>query len=115
MIPMPKIDSSYFGSIIIDGKKFDRDLHILPSGEIKERERTHTVSKREISDLLMHEPEAIVIGTGNSGLMKVESDGIVAAQLEGVEIISKPTPQAVQEFNKLNRGRKVAGVFHVTC
>lgn len=112
---MPKIDSSYFGSMIIDGKKFDRDLQIFPSGEIKERERTHTVSKREISDLLMHEPEAIIIGTGNSGLMKVEPDGIVAAQLEGVEIISKPTAQAVQEFNKLSRGKKVAAVFHVTC
>ena len=112
---MAKIDSSYFGSMIIDGKKFDRDLQILPSGEIRERERTHIVSKREISDLLMHEPNVIVIGTGNSGLMKVDADGIVVCQLEGVEIISKPTPQAVQEFNKLNRGRKIAAVFHVTC
>ena len=112
---MHKIDSSYFGSIIIDGKKFDTDLQILPSGEIQPRERMHTVSKREVSDLLMHEPEIIIVGTGNSGLMKVDNDAFVAAQLEGVELIVKPTPQAVQEFNKLSRGKKVAAVFHVTC
>ena len=112
---MAKIDSSYFGSMIIDGKKFDRDLQILPGGESRERERTHTVSRNEIADLLMHEPEPFIIGTRNSGLMKVDKDAFVSAQLEGVEIISKPTPQAVQEFNKLNRGRKIAAVFHVTC
>lgn len=112
---MPKIDSSYFGSMIIDGKKFDTDLCILPSGEVQQRERTHTVSRREISDLLMHEPDVIVIGTGNSGLMKVDRDAEVSCQLEGVELIAKPTPLAVQEFNKFSRGRKVAAIFHVTC
>lgn len=112
---MPKIDSHYFGSIIIDGKKFDSDIQILPSGEIKLRDRTHNFSKRELSELMMHEPEIIIIGTGNSDLMKVDKDCEISAKLEGIELIAKPTPLAVQDFNALSRRRKVAAVFHVTC
>ncbi len=63
----------------------------------------------------MKQPEIVVIGTGTVGNVKVEPGAEVLAKIEGVELIMKTTPQAVEEFNKLTRTKKVIGVMHVTC
>lgn len=34
---MAKIDSFSFGSITVDGKKYRRDLFLLPDGTVKQR------------------------------------------------------------------------------
>lgn len=35
---MVKIDSSTYGSVTIDGVKYDHDVYVLPSGKVEERE-----------------------------------------------------------------------------
>lgn len=112
---MVKIDSTYFGTIIVNGKKYDTDLTVSWDGEILEREKSHTFSKKELLDILQKEPEIIIVGTGQSAVCKIEPSAEVEARLHGVELITKSTPQAAEEFNKLARRKKVIGVFHVTC
>ncbi len=109
-----RIDSTCFGSIIVRGRKYESDVIIFWDGEIIEREKSHNFSKGELQDILLKEPEIVVVGTGQSGLMKVDESAEILAGLEGVKIVAKPTPQAIEEFNKLS-GKKVAGIFHVTC
>jgi len=112
---MVKIDSTYFGTIIVNGKKYDNDLIVSWDGEILEREKSHTFSKKELLDILQKDPETIIIGTGQSAVCKIEPAAEVEAKLHGIELIAKPTPEAAEEFNKLARRKKVVGVFHVTC
>ena len=113
---MPRIDSSYFGSIVIDGKKYDRDVVIFWDGEIQEKEsRSHDFSKEELQDLLMREPEIIIVGTGNSGLVKINPAAEVFARVNGVQLVSKLTPHAIEDFNKYSKRRRVIAVLHITC
>lgn len=112
---MPRIDSTYFGSIIIDGKKFDSDMTICWDGEIQHRPSSHNFTKEELHDILMKDPEIVIVGTGTGGLMKVDPAAEVLAKLKGVELIQKLSMQAAEEFNKLSRKKKVIAVIHVTC
>lgn len=112
---MPKIDSSYFGVIIVDGKKYNKDIVISWDGEIEQRNSSHSFTKSELQTILMKQPEVVVIGTGTVGNVKIEPDAEVLAKIEGVELINKITPQAIEEFNKLSRRKKVIGVMHLTC
>ncbi|MBU5574900.1 MAG: MTH938/NDUFAF3 family protein [Candidatus Aenigmatarchaeota archaeon] len=109
-----KIDSFYFGTIIIGGKKFTTDIKIYPDGKIVEKEKSHEITKFDVDDFLMENVEIIIIGNGTAGAVKIDPSVHVAAQVSGIELIIKPTPQAVQEFNKI-RGKKVGAIFHLTC
>jgi len=112
---MPKIDSTYFGSVVIDGRKFDTDMVVCWDGDLRERQKSHVFEKREFEDLMMKDPEVIIIGTGQSGLVKVDPSTDIAAKLGGIDIIVAKTPIAIQEFNKLVKKKKAIAVIHVTC
>lgn len=112
---MPRIDNAFFGSIIIDGKKYDTDVLVASDGEVVKREKSHTFTKQELMDLLMmKEPEVIIIGTGMAGYVKVHPDAEVFAKLNGIELLAMPTGKAVQEFNRRSKRGKVVAVIHVT-
>jgi len=110
-----KIDSFYFGSMVIRGHKFDNDLILTWRGEVYPRDKCHEVKEDEFYEILEHEPEMIIIGTGTGGAMKVPSKLHMQASINGAEIIAKPTPQAVEEFNKHRKDKRVIGLFHLTC
>ena len=112
---MPKINSTYFGSIIIDGRKYDHDVIVYWDGEVRHRSSSHSFTKRELMDVLMKDPEIVVIGTGTAGLMKVDPDVHIKARMEGINVIADKSLKAMSEFNKLAKNKKVAAVIHVTC
>lgn len=112
---MVKIDSFYFGNIIINGRKFQRDVVISWNGEINERDGSHIFTKADYNEIMLRDPEVIVIGTGIMQNVKVDPSVEVAAKMNGVEIIAKPTMVAIEEFNKLVKKKKVIGVIHLTC
>ena len=110
-----KIGHVAFGEIEINGKKYNNDVTVWWYGEIEEREKSHVFSRKELLRLLESDPEIIVVGTGQSGLCKVEPSARTEAKLNGVELIAEVTPKAVEEFNKLVKKKRVIGVFHLTC
>ena len=113
---MVRIGSTYFGSIVIDGKKYDGDMVICWDGELRERQSSHVFSKEELRELLLKDPEAIIIGTGTAGLLKIDPSIEVAAKMEGVSIHKHKSVKAIQEFNKLSRkNKKAIAIIHVTC
>ena len=112
---MVHIDSSYFGSILIDGKKYDHDVIVDWKGNVQQRMKSHKFSKREFDDLLFLDPEVVVVGTGTSGMVSIDPQVEIEAKIKGIELIFKKTPEATKEFNKFVRRKRVVGVFHVTC
>ncbi len=112
---MVKIDSAFFGSMIVNGRRFDTDLIVSWDGEVLEREKSHLFSKKELLDVLQKEPETVIVGTGHSSSCKIEPAAEVEARVQGIELVAKPTPQAAEEFNKLARRKKIIGIFHLTC
>jgi hypothetical protein len=112
---MVNIDSSYFGNIIVDGKKFDHDVALDWKGGIQKRPGSHQITRRDIQDLLLKDPEVIIIGTGTAGMMKVDPSAEVEARMSNIDLIVKITPDAIKEFNKHAKRRKAVAIMHVTC
>jgi len=115
---MVKINSTEFGSITIDGKKYRSDVTVNWEGKVKEveSESRHLISEKEFFDLVFERPEIIVIGTGASGLMEISPEVLNFAKKKKIEIISMLTSQAIKKFNQLvEAGKKVVAYMHVTC
>ena len=113
-MPLPKITNFSFGSISINGRKYETDIIVFWDGEILERVRTHVFSKKELMEILVKDPELVVIGTGTAGNMKVENQAADYTKLNGIELIVKTTDKAVKDFNDMVRKKRVAAVFHIS-
>ena len=75
---MAHIDSTNFGSVTVDGKKYHQVL--ITGDNIFERDyerlkeefgTSHVIPDWEIKKLLENSPEAIVIATGQDGALEV--------------------------------------------
>lgn len=115
---MTHIDSTEFGSITVDGKKYEHDIKILIDGRILRRwgpKGSHEICLEEFKEILEEkpQPEVIVIGNGQSGVAKVEEKAIEEIKNRNIKLIIDKTPNAIKIFNKIKE--KKAGIFHVTC
>jgi len=111
------IDSYKFGQMVIDGKKYTKDLVIFPD-KIKSswwRETGHLLTLSDIKDVLHKDPEILIIGTGYMGLMKVDDEVKKYAKDNGIELIIQKSKKAVQIFNEKQSKGRVFGAFHLTC
>ncbi|MBC7130473.1 Mth938-like domain-containing protein [Candidatus Bathyarchaeota archaeon] len=109
-----------FGVMIVYGKRYTRDLIILPDKIIDGwwRKEGHEICREDLKAILEHQPqpEVLVVGTGYSGLVKILADAESALKEHGIKLIAKPTGEAYKVFNELFKaGKNVAGAFHLTC
>ncbi len=110
------IDKFSFGKIKIKDKIYEDDVIVFWDGRVEEKERSHLLTKKEIEDLMMEEPDVIVVGKGSSGLMRIEEGVEEILKEEGIELVESNTDDAVKLFNDfIRRGKKAIGVFHLTC
>ncbi|PJE57687.1 MAG: hypothetical protein COU82_00605 [Candidatus Portnoybacteria bacterium CG10_big_fil_rev_8_21_14_0_10_38_18] len=120
---MPHINSTEFGEITIDGKKYGQVLIIGDSIMERDYEKleklfgtTHRVGDWERDELIKGNPEIIVIGTGQSSVMNVDGEITDSLAKKGIEIIVVSTPEAVEIYNaKVKEGKRVNALIHTTC
>lgn len=120
---MPHIDSTKFGEITVDGKRYHQV--IIAGEEVHEREydrltdlygTSHKMGDWEVEELLAGDPEVIVIGTGEVEKLRVDFRLKVEARERGVEVVAAATPEAVKAYNvSAGEGRKVNALIHTTC
>lgn len=118
----PKIDSTRFGSITIDGVKYPHDVIIRLDGKVKKRKKklskaifgtSHIISLDEAQHIYEDGAEQLIIGSGQSGMVRLSDDAANFFKEKQINVVLLPTPMAMQEWNK---GKKAAiAVFHVTC
>lgn len=111
------IDDYQFGLMTIDGLNYDYDLWLGPSGVNKWwRQESHYAAREDILGGLKEKPKVVVIGTGASGMMEVGVEAKDLISEKKIDLIVKPTGQAVREYNKLKKeGKNLVGFFHLTC
>lgn len=120
---MPYINSTEFGSITIDDKKYHQVLII--GNSVLERDypkleklfgTSHKIGEWEIEKLLEENPEFILIGRGQSGAMKVNKEILEKLKEGGAEVIVDITPKIIEVYNeKIKEGKKVNALIHTTC
>lgn len=112
---MLRITKYSFGSIEINGKSYE-DIKIyknqvLPWHYVEH----HTVTLQDINDITA-DIEILVIGNGQSGLVKVLPEVEEFAEKKKIKLIIAETPKACEIFNDLVRKeKKVAAILHSTC
>jgi len=120
---MPYINSTKFGEVVIDNKRYNQVLII--GGSVIERDykkleelfgTSHKIGGWEIEDLLKENPEIIIIGTGQDGMMEVDEDILEDLKKRNIEVITEITPEAIKIYNgKVKAGKRVNALIHTTC
>ena len=115
-----RIDRFAFGTIRIDGDKYERDV-VINRGEVLRRKKKPSKQFRDEyghTPLSMEEEipwkcSRLVVGTGAQGAMPVMPAVLEEARRRGIEVIVVRTQKAVE----LLRGadRKTNAVLHITC
>ena len=107
-----------FGEIVIDGRRYREDVLVFPTRVLPRwwRKEGHLLQLEDLKELLAERPEALVVGTGAYGGMRVTEEASQAIQGQGINLVAVPTKEAVSIFNSLHaKGKRVAGAFHLTC
>jgi hypothetical protein len=117
-----RIDSTEFGSVTIDGKRYEFDVVVRMSGEITKRRKklskkyygtSHVISKDEARFVYEKGCEQLILGTGQYGNVTLSKEAAEYFDKKHCEVIARPTPKAIDSFNKSGKDR--IGLFHVTC
>ncbi len=112
------IEKYQFGSIKIDGQEFQEDIFIDLESKVNSwrRKRSHTFEKGDVEKFLKKQPKMAVFGTGEYGAAQLAEDLRDFFQEKGIELIAKPTNQAIKDYNQAKeQGREVVAFFHLTC
>ena len=116
------IDGTVFGAITIDGKTYEHDVVVRLSGEVVKRKKklskrlygtSHVLSEDEAKFLFEKGCDQVVIGSGQMGNVQLSPEAEAYFERKGCEVLLKPTPEAIQTFNR-SRAKRI-GLFHVTC
>lgn len=112
----PKINSTKFGEIKINGKEYYSDMTIFWDGRLSYRGKEHIVELGEFMDIIRNVPEVIVVGLGQEGGLKISEEVKDWASNKNIDLYTEITPKAIEIFNAfMTQGKKVVGIFHVTC
>lgn len=118
----PKIEDAWFGSITVEGARYEYDIIIRLSGKVRRRNKqlskalygtSHTISLDEIRDLHRKRAERLIIGSGQEGKVVLSPEAAEFLAKKGCRVDLLPTPDAIQCWNEAEG--KVLGLFHITC
>ena len=118
----PKIDDNWFGSITVEGKRYEYDIIIRLSGKVRKRRKTlskavygtsHTISLPEIKELFRKKAKRLIIGTGHEDQVRLSPEAAAFLEQKGCTADLWPTPEAIRQWNDAEG--EILGLFHVTC
>lgn len=115
--PLPMIGRFEFGTIVIDGQSYESDVIIFPNGAVEQWQHKdeHALRPRDVDKIIKAEPEAVIIGLGTVGNLKMRPKAEKRFQEAGIEVMTYRTSKAVETYKELRGQRRVAAVLHVTC
>ena len=117
---MAKIDELTFGSIVVEGKKYRRDVLIFADGMVKKRKGgfmmfgSHKTKKQELEALSQGQPETIIAGTGTNGAAHIAPEAESWAKGKNPNLLAQPSYDAAARLNELAKQKKVAALIHIT-
>lgn len=110
-----KVDSYSFGEIVIDGKRYTKDV-IIFKDRVKSwwRKEGHLLQVEDIEDVIEEKPDVLVVGTGAYGVMRVDEGIRKVLEEKGIGLIEKKSKEACEEFNNIKDKYPVLAI-HLTC
>jgi hypothetical protein len=118
----PRIDDTWFGSITVDGKRYEHDIIVRLSGKVCKRKKalskavygtSHTISLAEVQELYRPKAERLIIGTGQANQVRLADDAASFLAGQGCQVELWATAEAMDRWNSAEGN--VLGLFHITC
>ena len=118
----PKIDKTKFGSITVNGEKYDYDILIRLDKKVEKRKKklskeifgtSHIISLAEAEYVYEDGAQGIIVGSGQSDMLKLSDEAIEFFKQKNCQVELLPTPEAIQLWNKAKS--PTIGLFHITC
>lgn len=118
----PHIDKTSFGSITIEGEIFEHDILIRLNGEVTKRKKklskkyyntSHKISMEEAEYIYETGAEKLLIGSGQTGMVKLSEDAEDFFNEKNCTVEILPTGKAIEKWN--DEKGSVLGLFHLTC
>ena len=118
----PSIDKTKFGSITVSGEKYEHDILIRLNGKVDKRKKklsrevfgtSHIISLAEAKYVYEDGAKRLIIGSGQSGMVKLSNEAAEFFQQMKCQVELLPTPEAIHQWNK-GEG-SIIGLFHITC
>lgn len=112
-----KIDHYSFGRIIVGGTTYNSDVIIFPDRVNSSwwRKEGHVLHVEDLADVVKEQPEVLIVGTGNAGVMNVPEKTLKYLQSQGIQVKVHRTEEAVRLFNELQGKKKAIAALHLTC
>ena len=114
------IDYPSFGTLVVDGTRFDHDV-VLEDGGLRKRDKSPSRKQKvgghtplSSAEDLPWSKQRLLIGTGYSGRLPVLDEVREEAASRGVALEVMPTADACALLKELERD-DVNAVLHVTC
>ena len=117
-----QINDTSFGSITVEGERYEHDIIINLDGEVKKRKKklskaiygsSHTISLPEIEYVYQDKAEGLIVGSGQYGVARLSEEASEFLKEKHCRLILKNTPDALEEWNS-QKGKWI-GLFHITC
>lgn len=112
------------GIITVNGKNYNNDIFVDWKGEISdwEHKEEHLIDVDDVRFTVEKNPETIVLGTGENGLLEISESAQNFIMEKGIKLVADRTEEAVKTFNILKENsleeegqqEKVIGLFHLT-
>ncbi|HEY70064.1 MAG TPA: hypothetical protein G4O08_05705 [Anaerolineae bacterium] len=115
--PVPKIEAYRFGSIIVDGITYRRDVILFPESVQRDwhRKESHLLALSDLETVLEDPPQVLIIGAGFFGSMKVPDEVLRELESRGIEPVVLRSKQACAAYNQQAEQARVALAIHLTC
>lgn len=110
-----------FGTIVIEGERFDRDM-VVDRGTVRPRKKGPSKGRRgefghtplTAAEELPWSGQQLIIGTGFDGRLPVAGDVQDEATRRDIELVVLPTADACALLQSIDIDA-VSAVLHVTC
>ena len=118
----PRTEATSFGSITIDGQKYDHDVLIRLDGTIRKRKKklskkfygtSHRISEAEAEFIYEEGAQTLIIGTGQYDRVRLSAEAQEFFDERELAVAALATPEAIRRWNETQE--KTIGLFHVTC
>jgi hypothetical protein len=106
-----------FGRVKFKDEIYEHDIWVDTEGNAHKREvpDKHIIDAEELRNYLTDDTEAVVIGSGMMGCVKISDDALELIDGKKLELHKYESPQAVKEYNTIILTRKTIAIIHVTC
>ena len=112
---MSQIDGLKYGEIEFRGTTYYSDLVVWSTGKKALITKRHLIKTPLLKRLLKDKPQAIVVGVGLKGTVKIPAESKAFLRQHKIPLFVDKTGNAIEIYNGLVcLGRRVIGIMHVT-